>query len=86
MLVRQYGIRFHIGGGEYGGSTVRTVNGRPCIFILTDNTMRDIVLCVRRYGMDIQLKRGLLEVCVLETADVYLHGYFLYYNRSITQK
>lgn len=27
--------------------------------------MRDIVLCVRRYGMDIQLKRGLLDVCVL---------------------
>ena len=29
------------------------------------HTMRGIVLFERRYGMDIQLKRGLLEVCVL---------------------
>ena len=34
-------------------------------FLLTNNTMRYIVLRVRRYGMDIQLKRGLLDVCVL---------------------
>ena len=27
--------------------------------------MRDIVLCERGYCMDIQLKRGLLDVCVL---------------------
>lgn len=32
---------------------------------LTNDTMRGIVLCDRRYEMDIQLKRGLLEVCVL---------------------
>ena len=32
---------------------------------LTIDTMRGIVLCERRYGMDIQLKRGLLDVCVL---------------------
>lgn len=32
---------------------------------LTFNTMRYIVLCGRRYSMDIQLKRGLLDVCVL---------------------
>ncbi len=33
--------------------------------LLTINTMRSIVLCERRYKMDIQLKRGLLDVCVL---------------------
>lgn len=33
--------------------------------LLTTDTMRSIVLCERRYKMDIQLKRGLLDVCVL---------------------
>jgi len=32
---------------------------------LTNNTMCDIVLCERGYSVDIQLKRGLLDVCVL---------------------
>ena len=31
--------------------------------------MRYIVLYVRRYGMDIQLKRGLLDVCVLAAIE-----------------
>ena len=42
--------------------------------VLTNNTMRCIVLCEGRYTMDIQLKRGLLEVCVLaaiKTQDSY---------------
>ena len=34
-------------------------------YLLTNNTMCGIVLCKGRYDMDIQLKRGLLEVCVL---------------------
>lgn len=34
---------------------------------MTDNTMRDIVLCKRGYCMDNQMKRGLLEVCVLSS-------------------
>ncbi len=32
---------------------------------MTNNTVCDIVLCEGRYRMDIQLKRGLLDVCVL---------------------
>lgn len=32
---------------------------------MTINTMRGIVLCERGYCMDIQLKRGLLDICVL---------------------
>lgn len=32
---------------------------------MTKYTMRHIVLCEGGYGMDIQLKRGLLDVCVL---------------------
>ena len=32
---------------------------------MTNNTMRSIVLCERGYSVDIQLKRGLLDVCVL---------------------
>lgn len=32
---------------------------------MTNNTMRGIVLCERGYSVDIQLKRGLLDVCVL---------------------
>ena len=35
------------------------------IFLLTNNTMCDIVLCERGYYMDVQLKRGLLDICVL---------------------
>ncbi len=41
---------------------------------LTTYTMRDTVLCERWYVMDIQLKRGLLDVCVLAAirrADSY---------------
>ena len=41
---------------------------------MTNNTMRGIVLCERGYMMDIQLKRGLLDVCVLaaiQDADSY---------------
>ena len=34
-------------------------------YILTYNTMCSIVLCVRGGHMDVQLKRGLLDVCVL---------------------
>lgn len=38
--------------------------------------MRDIVLCERRYMMDIQLKRGLLEICVLAAIkDGESYGY-----------
>lgn len=37
---------------------------------LTNNTMRCIVLCERGYlPMDIQLKRGLLEICVLKALE-----------------
>lgn len=32
---------------------------------MTNNTMRGIVLCERGYSVDIQIKRGLLDVCVL---------------------
>jgi len=32
---------------------------------LTNNTMCDIVLCERGYIVEIQMKRGLLDVCVL---------------------
>lgn len=46
------------------------------VFLLTKDTMRCIVLCVRRYGMDIQLKRGLLDVCVLAAIkDQESYGY-----------
>lgn len=38
--------------------------------------MRDIVLCNRRHAMDIQLKRGLLDVCVLRAIkDEDSYGY-----------
>ena len=38
--------------------------------------MRNIVLCIRRYRMDIQLKRGLLDVCVLAAIkDEDSYGY-----------
>ncbi len=38
--------------------------------------MCDIVLCERRYCMDIQLKRGLLEICVLAAIkDKDSYGY-----------
>ena len=38
--------------------------------------MRCIVLCVRGYSMDIQMKRGLLEVCVLASIkDAPSYGY-----------
>ena len=39
-------------------------------------TMCNIVLCIRRYRMDIQLKRGLLDVCVLAAIkDEDSYGY-----------
>lgn len=38
--------------------------------------MRDIVLCERGYTMDIQMKRGLLDVCVLAAIkDEDSYGY-----------
>ncbi len=44
--------------------------------LLTINTMCDIVLCEKRYYMDIQLKRGLLELCVLAAIkDKDSYGY-----------
>ena len=39
-------------------------------------TMCDTVLCKRRYSMDIQMKRGLLDVCVLAAIkDEDSYGY-----------
>ena len=39
-------------------------------------TMHSTVLCIRRYSMDIQLKRGLLDVCVLAAIkDEDSYGY-----------
>ncbi len=35
------------------------------MYSVTGSITRRIVLCERRYDMDIQLKRGLLDVCVL---------------------
>lgn len=35
------------------------------MYYVTGSITRRIVLCERRYDMDIQLKRGLLDVCVL---------------------
>lgn len=35
------------------------------MYFVTGSITRQKVLCERRYGMDIQLKRGLLDVCVL---------------------
>ncbi len=35
------------------------------MYSITGSITRRIVLCERRYDMDIQLKRGLLDVCVL---------------------
>jgi len=43
---------------------------------LTHYTMRSIVLCGRGYSVDIQLKRGLLDVCVLAAIqDQDSYGY-----------
>ncbi len=43
---------------------------------MTNNTMRYIVLCERGYSVDIQLKRGLLDVCVLAAIqDQDSYGY-----------
>ena len=43
---------------------------------MTNNTMQHIVLCERGYWMDIQLKRGLLDVCVLAAIqDTDSYGY-----------
>ena len=38
---------------------------RVMMYSVTGSITRRIVLCERRYDMDIQLKRGLLDVCVL---------------------
>ena len=47
-----------------------------CGYLLTNNTARGIVLCERGYTMDIQLKRGLLDICVLAAIrDEDSYGY-----------